>query len=89
MRYDPGIGEPFRNTMGFQDVDLWPVYDRIRCPTLVVRGADSDLLKAETVVAMTARGPRPQTIEIANVGHAPMFLETEQIRLVREFMLAA
>jgi hypothetical protein len=54
-----------------------------------VRGADSDLLKAETVVAMTARGPRPQTIEIANVGHAPMFLDAAQISVVREFMLSA
>lgn len=89
MRYDPGIGEPFRHAMGFQDVDLWPIYDRIRCPTLVVRGADSDLLKAETVTAMSARGPRPRTVEIANVGHAPMFLEAGQISIVREFLLSA
>jgi hypothetical protein len=38
---------------------------------------------------MAARGPRPQTVEIANVGHAPMFMEAEQIRIVREFLLAA
>jgi pimeloyl-ACP methyl ester carboxylesterase len=89
MRYDPGIGEAFRQATVFQDVDLWPIYDRIRCPTLVVRGADSDLLRPETVAAMAERGPRPQTVEIANVGHAPMFMEAEQIRIVREFLLAA
>ena len=89
MRYDPGIGEAFRQATVFQDVDLWPIYDRIRCPTLVVRGADSDLLRPETVAAMAERGPRPQTVEIANVGHAPMFMESEQIRIVREFLLAA
>ena len=87
MRYDPGIGEPFRQAMVFQDVDLWPIYDRIRCPTLVVRGADSDLLTPETLQAMAARGPRPRTVEIANVGHAPMFMEAAQIRIVREFLL--
>jgi pimeloyl-ACP methyl ester carboxylesterase len=87
MCYDPGIGEPFRQALSFQDVDLWPIYDRIRCPTLVVRGADSDLLKPETVQAMAARGPRPQTVEIPNVGHAPMFLEAEQIGIVRDFLL--
>jgi hypothetical protein len=38
---------------------------------------------------MAERGPRPQTVEIANVGHAPMFMEAEQIRIVREFLLAA
>jgi pimeloyl-ACP methyl ester carboxylesterase len=89
MRYDPGIGDSFRQATSFQDIDLWPIYDRIRCPTLAVRGADSDLLKPETLLAMAARGPRPQTVEIANVGHAPMFMEAEQISIVREFLLAA
>ena len=89
MRYDPGIGEPFRQAAAYQDIDLWPIYDRVRCPTLVVRGADSDLLRPETLVAMAERGPRPQTVEIANVGHAPMFMEADQIRIVREFLLAA
>jgi len=89
MRYDPGIGEPFRQGFVFQDVDLWPIYDRIRCPTLVVRGADSDLLTPETLQAMAMRGPRPQTVEIPDVGHAPMFLEAAQVGIVRDFLLAA
>jgi pimeloyl-ACP methyl ester carboxylesterase len=89
MRYDPGIGAPFRQMMVLQNVDLWPIYDSIRCPTLVVRGADSDLLTPETLHAMAARGPRPQTVEIPGVGHAPMFLEASQIRIVREFLLTA
>ena len=89
MCYDPGIGEPFRKAVIFQDVDLWPIYDRIRCPTLIVRGADSDLLTPETLQAMASRGPRPQTVVIPNVGHAPMFLETAQIQIVREFLVAA
>jgi pimeloyl-ACP methyl ester carboxylesterase len=89
MCYDPGIGEPFRQALVFQDVNLWPIYDRICCPTLVVRGADSDLLTPETLQAMAARGPRPQTVEIENVGHAPMFLEHQQIQIVRDFLLAA
>jgi pimeloyl-ACP methyl ester carboxylesterase len=89
MRYDPGIGASFRQALTFQEIDLWPIYDRIRCPTLVVRGADSDLLSRETLRAMAARGPRPRTIEIPAVGHAPMFLDTQQIAIVREFLLDA
>jgi len=89
MCYDPGIGEPFRQALVFQNIDLWPIYDRIRCPTLVVRGADSDLLTPDTLLAMAARGPRPHTVEIPNVGHAPMFLEAGQIGIVREFLLGA
>jgi len=89
MRYDPGIGEVFRRMPVTQDVDLWPIYDRIRCPTLVVRGADSDLLTPKTLEAMASRGPRPQTVVVPNVGHAPMFLDAGQVGIVRDFLLAA
>lgn len=44
MRYDPGIGDPFRKTPTLEDVSLWPIYDAIGCPTLLMRGAESDLL---------------------------------------------
>ncbi len=87
MCYDPGIGAPFRQAMLLQNVDLWPIYDRIRCTTLVVRGAESDLLTRETLLAMEGRGPRPRTVEIPMVGHAPMFLDAVQIAIVREFFL--
>ena len=39
-----------------KDLELWNLWDAIRCPTLVLRGAQSDLLSAETARAMTARG---------------------------------
>lgn len=87
MCYDPAIGEPFRQALSSGDIDLWPIYDRIRCPTLVLRGADSDLLTPETLQAMAMRGPRPQTVEIPGVGHAPMFLDAGQIGIVRDFLL--
>ncbi len=90
MVYDPAIGEPFRQAfLLHQDVDLWPVYDAIRCPTLVVRGAQSDLLTADTHRAMGERGPRAQLAEIPGVGHAPMFLDAAQIAVVRRFFDAA
>jgi pimeloyl-ACP methyl ester carboxylesterase len=89
MRYDPGIGEVFRRMPVTQDVDLWPIYDRIRCPTLVMRGADSDLLTPEALQAMAGRGPRPQTVVVPDVGHAPMLLDAGQVGIVRDFLLAA
>lgn len=90
MVYDPAIGEPFRQAyLLHQDVDLWPVYDAIRCPTLAVRGAQSDLLTAETHAAMGQRGPRARLAEIADVGHAPMFLDESQIAVVKGFLLEA
>lgn len=90
FRYDPGIAEPFRQAMAAgagKDVDLWPLYDAIRCPTLAIRGAQSDLLKPDTHAAMAQRGPRARLVEISAVGHAPMFLDESQITVVRDFLL--
>ncbi|MBL8472718.1 MAG: alpha/beta hydrolase [Rhodocyclaceae bacterium] len=90
MHYDPALAEPFRVAYGGgQDITLWPIYEAIRCPTLVVRGAQSDLLSSATLAEMAARGPRAQTVEIPRVGHAPMFLNDEQVRPVRDFLLGA
>ncbi len=86
--YDPGIAAPFRAAMNDEDVLLWPLYDAIRCPTLVVRGAESDLLSHETCLEMGARGPKATIAEIPGVGHAPMFLDEAQVAVVREFLLA-
>lgn len=88
MAYDPGIAEPFRQDMGTgKDVELWPVYDAIKCPTLLVRGAKSDLLTAATAREMTERGPRARLVEIPDVGHAPTLMSSEQITVVRDFLL--
>jgi pimeloyl-ACP methyl ester carboxylesterase len=88
MRYDPAIAEPFRKAMGDEDVSLWPVYDAIRCPTLVMRGAESDLLLHETALEMGRRGPQAEVVEIPGVGHAPMMLDEPQIGIVRTFLRA-
>lgn len=90
FRYDPGIAEPFWRDMGEnRDIELWPIYDAIRCPTLVLRGASSDLLLPETVAQMGQRGPRARSVEIPAVGHAPMFMIPDQVDVVRHFLLAA
>ena len=88
MRYDPAIAQSFRLAAS-ADLDLWPIYERIRCPTLLVRGALSDLLSSETARAMAVRGPRPQLVEVADVGHAPMFMDESQIAIVSDFLRAA
>ncbi len=95
LHYDPGIAEPFRAAMaaaatdgGGKDVTLWPLYDAVRCPTLIVRGAQSDLLSAATAAEMGRRGPQAPTVEIAGVGHAPVFADEAQIGVVRDFLAA-
>ena len=84
MSYDPAIGGALQREI--KDVNLWPQWDAIRCPTLVLRGADSDILRRDTAEAMTQRGPRAKLVEIPEVGHAPMLMTDEQARIVRDFL---
>lgn len=87
MRYDPAIGEVMRATPLAGDIAVWPVYDQISCPTLVMRGARSDLLLRATAEEMTRRGPRASFVEVPAVGHAPMLMDNSQIEVVRRFLL--
>lgn len=87
MNYDRGIAQPYQKVyLDTKDIDLWPMYDAIRCPTLVVRGAQSDILLAETASEMTIRGPKATLVEVPKVGHAPMFLEEGQVRIAQDFL---
>jgi len=82
--YDPAIAVPFRSLPA--PPDLWPLWDAIRCPTLVLRGAQSDLLSPATATAMAARGPHARVAEIPGVGHAPMLLAEDQVAIVMDFL---
>jgi len=90
--YDPAIAVPFRaatpEMAKIGQTLLWQAYDSLKLPTLLLRGADSDLLSHATAKAMTERGPRARLVEFAGVGHAPMLVQPEQVRVVREFLLS-
>jgi pimeloyl-ACP methyl ester carboxylesterase len=87
LAYDPKIAAVFK--IGpIVEVDLWPLWDAIRCPVLALRGALSDLLSAEVAAAMTQRGPRASLIEFPGIGHAPALMASDQIAAIRDFLLA-
>jgi pimeloyl-ACP methyl ester carboxylesterase len=89
--YDLGLAVPFKTASPasgqMAEAMLWAAYDAIACPTLLIRGADSDLLSREDAQAMTKRGPRPELIELAGIGHAATLVHPEQIALVRNWLL--
>jgi pimeloyl-ACP methyl ester carboxylesterase len=93
LHYDPAIAVPFRTLTpeaALQGEEaLWQVYDRITARTLLTRGAESDLLRRETALAMTRRGPRARLVEFAGVGHAPTFVAADQVDAVASFLLEA
>ncbi|MFO1220939.1 MAG: alpha/beta hydrolase [Burkholderiaceae bacterium] len=90
-RSDPAIAVPFKaitpEASAAGEAALWRSYDSLRCPTLLLRGAESDLLSPATAKAMTERGPKATLVEFAGVGHAPMLVQPDQVRTVREFLL--
>jgi pimeloyl-ACP methyl ester carboxylesterase len=85
LNYDQRLAAPMKRGP-IEDVDLWPVWDEIKCPILVLRGARSDLLLAETAAEMTRRGPGAEVVEIAGTGHAPALMAKDQIEIVREWL---
>jgi len=93
LHYDPAISVPLRALTPEQVLAgeqlLWQLYDGIACPTLLLRGENSDLLSAAAAAQMSARGPRPRVVTIPGVGHAPMFFDAAQIEVVRDFLAAA
>ncbi|MCO6391673.1 alpha/beta fold hydrolase [Aliihoeflea aestuarii] len=84
VHYDPGIVVPLKGQTG--DFDIWPVYDAIDIPALLIRGATSDVLSAETADAMTKRGPKPRLVTLDDYGHAPTLTSAREIDLLRAFL---
>jgi pimeloyl-ACP methyl ester carboxylesterase len=83
MHYDPAIGTAFKGDLN--DVDLWSVYEQVRCPVVLIHGLQSDLVSAELVAAMRERGPRAETFGVAEAGHAPALLREAEITVITEF----
>ena len=84
LAYDPAIAENVKRAIA--DVHIWSLWDQITCPVLVLRGADSDILSAETAQEMTERGPKAELITFAGVGHAPALMARDQVDIVTEWL---
>ncbi len=97
LRYDPAIGHTMRVSspdpefpLGpnfLSGIDLWSTWAETRCPTLVLRGADSDVLSRDTLRQMQARRPGVEVLELPGIGHAPALMSDNQIAAVRQFLL--
>ena len=91
LHYDPAIAVPVRamtqETAAQGEAALWQLYDSITAQTLLLRGADSDLLSRETAAQMTQRGPKACVVEFAGVGHAPTLIADDQVQAVTGFLL--
>lgn len=91
LHYDTAISVPFGSVTPAiakaGELAMWQSFQKITCPILIVRGAESDLLSRQTVAEMCAQNPHATSIEIAETGHAPAFIKAEQIDIARQFFL--
>jgi pimeloyl-ACP methyl ester carboxylesterase len=91
LHYDPAIAVPFASATQESvlqgEVALWQLYDSITAQTLLLRGAQSDLLSPSTALQMTQRGPKARLVEFADVGHAPTLIAPDQVDVVASFLL--
>jgi pimeloyl-ACP methyl ester carboxylesterase len=87
-KYARGLRDMMRE--GRRDtVDLWEPLPRISCPTLVMRGAESDILSADVAKKMTERLPDGRLVEIEGAGHTvPADRPEEFVRQIRAFLSA-
>ena len=88
LSYDPDISAPIKAAgTGALVPDLWPLYRAIaQQPTLIVRGATSDLLSSAILERMLAEGPQARAIEVEGIGHAPMLDEPQAKAAIIDFL---
>jgi len=91
FHYDPGLAIPFKaltpENAERNAAVLAATYHAITCKTLLVRGAESDLLTRDVAQAMTQEGPKAALIEIPGIGHAPTFTHADQIAIAKDFFV--
>ena len=85
LRYDPAIAEAFSEVV--EDIDISDIWQQVSCPSLIIRGAESDLLTEANAQQMLQR-PHTQLEVVAGVGHAPMLMSQEQIALVDHYLVS-
>ena len=85
LAYDPDIVAPLRDAQR-GDVDMWPAWERIGCPVLLLRGGESDVLPRAVAEEMTRRGPKAALHEFPGIGHAPSLMSEEQVGLIVDWL---
>ena len=86
MTYDPAIGATLATSPELNDIDLWPVWKAVHCPTLILRGEESDILTRETAETMCSQRPGVTLVEFPGIGHAPSLMEPDQIVPVEHWL---
>jgi pimeloyl-ACP methyl ester carboxylesterase len=86
-RYDPALRKPNPPIVRPSANAQWQALRQIKCPTLILRGAETDVLGRETAERMVKEIPDARLIELPKSGHQVPFDNPEAFsKAVREFL---
>lgn len=83
--HDPEIAQAYR-AWHLMSINMWYLWDRVHCPVLILRGAESDFLPAPIAEEMQRRGPGADLIAFEGIGHLPALMSGDQIQPIIEFL---
>ena len=86
MKVDPRVGDAFRDSISYFNVDMWETWEKISCPVLVLRGKNSSFLSEETASKMLECGPATTLVEFDDTGHTPTLRDDEQVGVIEEWL---
>jgi len=86
MKTDSRVGDAFRDSISYFNLDMWDIWEKITCPVLVLRGANSSFLSSATAQKMLTCGPETTLVEIENAGHTPTLRNDEQVAVVADWL---
>ncbi len=87
LHYDPAIARGFKDKTFDRDVEMWPIWEKVSAPVLVLRGAESEIFRADTAQRMCERAAPTSVIEFPGIGHAPALADDAQIGCIERFLL--
>ena len=65
---------------------MWPVLQRLPCPTLVVWGMESDVLLEAQARRMVEVIPQGELVAVPGVGHPPTLMEPVAMTALERFL---
>lgn len=87
LKVDNRVGEAFRDSISYFNVDMWDTWEKITCPVLVLRGKNSSFLSEDTAERMLTRGPETTLVEFEDTGHTPTLRNDEQVKVIADWLL--
>ncbi|MBL0942329.1 MAG: alpha/beta hydrolase [Alphaproteobacteria bacterium] len=84
LDYDPAVIQNLR--FKIRSINLWPVWEKVKCPVLVIRGENSDILTVKTLTQMQGTCPNLEVLTVKDAGHAPALMDLAQINVIKAWL---